>query len=234
VSSSKESQALNFSVRKISLESETDGLKALSSKPDKRVRTGKVARALNDYTIEPESARLILIFVDDLSGDEWIVEGIVLQDEDGSILAAPTTLIYRDRAAIPLANPSLIPKIIRRGEIVGLIHDSDKWAQKPRTQNEHTSMETSATKIAQLIQSLAKIEEDRTSGLVPIGQDLTEVIADDFTPSGPKTAEIASNESFSSEDLHKLVNMGPDIPPEILPRLSSVLTKNVQAFGVDG
>ncbi|KAF9471033.1 hypothetical protein BDN70DRAFT_765155, partial [Pholiota conissans] len=35
-------------------------------------------------------------------------------------------------------------------------------------------------------------------------------------------------------DVTRLVNLGPDIPQEVLPRLISVLRKNSSAFGVDG
>jgi hypothetical protein len=224
-SSSKGPQSLSFSIRKTFLEDKPSDEAQLTSKPDKGVRAERAARALKDCTIEPESARLINIFTDDLIGNEWIVEGIVLQNEDGTILAAPTTAISRERAVVPLANPLLIPRTIRRGEIIGLLHDAKKWARTPQSSTERSLMESTAIKIVHLIESLSEIEEDKTLTWIPFlvsdGNDL----ADDFDPSGPKTAEVAINENLNSDDLNKLVNLGPDIPPRILPSLRSVLTK---------
>ena len=42
------------------------------------------------------------------------------------------------------------------------------------------------------------------------------------------------DEVYPSADLHKLVDLDPDIPEAILPRLSKILRDNIEAFGVDG
>jgi len=49
---------------------------------------------------------------------------------------------------------------------------------------------------------------------------------------GPKTTAVP--EDPISGPVLELVNLGPDILADILPRLEEVLQKNVQAFGVDG
>jgi hypothetical protein len=90
-----------------------------------------------------------------------------------------------------------------------------------------------ATKIAHLMESLSKMEEEIVFNQRSSEPSPRQELADDFDPAGPKTSELATTETFHSEDLHKLVNLGPDIPANFSSRLESVLTKNIQAFRVD-
>jgi hypothetical protein len=58
---------------------------------------------------------------------DWFVEKILLVtlEDDESFLGAPSTLIKGGKGVrLPVANPSSQPRWIRKGERLGILHDS--------------------------------------------------------------------------------------------------------------
>lgn len=49
---------------------------------------------------------------------------------------------------------------------------------------------------------------------------------------GPKTTAMGTEEAIG--DISELVNLGPDIPADVKPKLAAVIHKNKLAFGVNG
>ncbi|KAF9035056.1 hypothetical protein BDZ89DRAFT_1090977 [Hymenopellis radicata] len=74
-------------------------------------------RAAHDYTIPANSVYNIEVRAAMDGRKEWLVEKVVLGQEDGSVLAAPLTWISADDPRIPMANPSATPRFIEQGEI---------------------------------------------------------------------------------------------------------------------
>ncbi|KII84705.1 hypothetical protein PLICRDRAFT_117095, partial [Plicaturopsis crispa FD-325 SS-3] len=88
-------------------------------------------RAEGDTVIPAGTAWMVKIGGPFAGRDDWLIEGLVLSQEDGSLLAAPTTWIRSEDPRIPIANPSGSPWIIKKGDIVGFLHSPDEWLDKP-------------------------------------------------------------------------------------------------------
>ncbi|KAF9012240.1 hypothetical protein BDZ89DRAFT_963576 [Hymenopellis radicata] len=63
-------------------------------------------RAAHDYTIPANSVYNIEVRAAMDGRKEWLVEKVILGQEDGSVLAAPLTWISADDPRIPMANPA--------------------------------------------------------------------------------------------------------------------------------
>ncbi|KAF8997360.1 hypothetical protein BDZ89DRAFT_970497, partial [Hymenopellis radicata] len=115
---------LGFEIRKVFVVSSVGrkavGQKALHRKLKWDREEGRekgYMRAAHDYTIPANSVYNIEVRADFQDKKEWLVEKVVLGQEDGSILAAPLTWISSGDPRIPMANPSTIPRFIEEGEI---------------------------------------------------------------------------------------------------------------------
>ncbi|KII82645.1 hypothetical protein PLICRDRAFT_120502, partial [Plicaturopsis crispa FD-325 SS-3] len=81
-------------------------------------RAGPPPVRAEEDTIIPAGAAWMVKIGGPFSGrSDWLVEGLVLSQEDGSIMAAPTTWIKTTDPRIPIANPSGSPWIIKAGDI---------------------------------------------------------------------------------------------------------------------
>ena len=165
---------------------------------------------------------------------EWIVEKVVIGTDTQDVLAAPTTWINSDSPYIPIANPSSHPWYIRVGDVVGHLIDPDSL-DKPSGE--------ALEKCAASVEAMRTIIDSMTpvKGSTLREQDLAQASAvpaphddqlEDDENWGPKVSAVPEEPLYG--DVSELVNLGPDIPSEVLPRLTDVLRRNANAFGVDG
>jgi hypothetical protein len=161
--------------------------------------------------------------------DEWVVEKVVISAEDSSILAAPTTLIQSDKPYLPIANPGVRPRYIRAGEIVGYLKDPETYWDSPN-ETELPKYEASAVGIKSIIEGSLRAQDLASAVEKPTPE--TDDMLEDDPNWGPKT--MALPEDPFEGDVCDLVSLGPDIPPEILPKVKEVLWKNSAAFRIGG
>ncbi|KAG6905594.1 hypothetical protein DXG01_001777 [Tephrocybe rancida] len=107
--------------------------------------------------------------------------------------------------------------------------DLAAYADKPKSEEEWAKYAASAEAIKSVIEGSLKAQDlaDATA-TVPTDDKL-----DNDDNWGPKTTALPDNEPLKG-DVVDLVNLGPDIPEDVKPKLIEVLRKNRQAFGLDG
>ncbi|KAI4294340.1 hypothetical protein K525DRAFT_212891, partial [Schizophyllum commune Loenen D] len=84
-------------------------------------RRGKVADvpvyAAEEYIVQPGSVHNIRIDAPLDGRDEWVIDRLAIGTEDGSVMAAPLTLVNSTDPYIPMANPGVRPHYIRKGDV---------------------------------------------------------------------------------------------------------------------
>ncbi|KAF7291190.1 TY3B-TY3B protein [Mycena indigotica] len=87
--------------------------------------------AARDVLLGPGSVHNVPVTADFTGREDWFVEKVLISTDDGSILAAPSTLIKASVPVIPIANPSARPWFIRAGDVVGKLRDPSSYADAP-------------------------------------------------------------------------------------------------------
>ncbi|KAK6988173.1 hypothetical protein R3P38DRAFT_2804868 [Favolaschia claudopus] len=85
--------------------------------------------------------------------NDWLVEKLIIGEEDENVLAAPTTWINTSCPVLPIANPSTRPRYIRKGEIVGHLRDPAKYADKPKDEEHLAKLDEEKRERAQEIEN---------------------------------------------------------------------------------
>ena len=160
---------------------------------------------------------------------DWLVERVIVGTDSTDILAAPFTWITSDNPLLPVANPGTRPLCIRKGEIVGRLADPLSYLDHPDEDSLHKYV-ASAEAIRTVITGTLK-EQDLANANGP-PPEVSDSKLEGEESWGPKTTAVP--EDPVSGPVSELVNLGPNIPADILPRLEEVLQKNAEAFGVDG
>jgi hypothetical protein len=165
--------------------------------------------------------------------DEWLVEKVVIATEDESVMAAPTTFIKSSDPFLPIANPSTRPWYIRGGDVVGKLHDPTSYADTPKNEEEREKFAASTEALARVIEETLHAQDPDA---LPSEPASTNDKLDEDEHWGPKTTALAGEfeDETRGDDVAALVNLGPDIPEDMRPRLDEVLRRNSAAFGVGG
>jgi len=154
---------------------------------------------------------------------------VVVGSEMSNILAAPFMWITMDNPILPVANPWTRLLYIREGEIVGRLENPSSYLDNLDDANQPcyiASMEAIKAIITGMLreQYLAQAARPPT--------EASDSKLEEEETWGPKMTAILEDPLYGS--VLELVNIGPEIPEEILPRLKAVLQKNAAAFSVDG
>ncbi|KAK7042774.1 hypothetical protein R3P38DRAFT_2768273 [Favolaschia claudopus] len=96
--------------------------------------------------------------------DDWLVEKLIIGEEDENVLAAPTTWINTSCPVLPIANPSTRPRYIRKGEIVGHLRDPTKYADKPKDEEHLAKLVASADAIRTTIEKRERAQDIENQG----------------------------------------------------------------------
>ncbi|RDB18869.1 hypothetical protein Hypma_014481 [Hypsizygus marmoreus] len=185
---------------------------------------------VEDVLIAAESVHNVKVSGTFEGRDEWIVEKIVIGNDEANIMAAPTTWISSAHPYLAIANPSKRPMYVRAGDIVGHLHDPAEFADTPTTEEDKEKYAASAEALRTVIQGTLRAQDLGNAGTNQPGSTNDQL--EDDQDWGPKTTALPDDDLTG--DVAELVNLGPDIPDEIKPRLAQVLRKNANAFGVNG
>lgn len=161
---------------------------------------------------------------------DWLVENVVIGTEDANVMAAPTTWISSEAPYLPIANPSTSPRYIQAGDVVGHLLDPSISLDVPRDDDHLQRLVASVEAMKTIIEGSLRAQELMTS---ESKQESSDDKLDGDENWGPKTT-VLPDEPSEEVDVAKLVNLGPDVPEDVKPRLEEVLRKNFKAFGVDG
>jgi len=183
--------------------------------------------AVEDARIAAGSVRNILVTAAFGSQEAWLVEKVVIGTDTADILAAPTTFVSRSSPYLPIANPSSRPWYIRAGDVVGYLVDPTSL-DKP-SDDDLPRYVASAEGIRAVVTGSLK-DQDLAAAAVPPSSNPDKL--DDDESWGPKTTALPDEDL--SGDISELVNLSPDIPKDVLPKLSAILRENCAAFGLNG
>ncbi|KAJ7077659.1 hypothetical protein B0H15DRAFT_924931 [Mycena belliarum] len=173
-----------------------------------------VVRAAQDYRIRAHECRSI------------VVTGHFDGDKDcGSYFAVPNVLISSRNPRIPVTNPTDQPRMIRKGEAIGLLTD-------PEDREEYAKAATAMAAIIKANMSAeGSLKPDVASAASPGGATTpaTGVSEDDATGEaedyGPKTAAMPDPEDYDSARMKEYIDVD---------QAWEMLRNRVKAFGFDG
>ena len=185
--------------------------------------------ATEDVLIEAGRVKMVRVTGAIKERKDWLVERVIVGKDSTDILAAPFTWITSDNPILPVANPGTRPLYIRKGEIVGRLADPSSYLDHPDEDSLHKYVASAEAIRAVIIGTLKDQDLAKANGLPPESSDSKLEEEENW---GPKTTAVP--EDLVTGPVSELVNLGPDIPADILPRLEGVLQKNAEAFGVDG
>ncbi|TFY54605.1 hypothetical protein EVJ58_g8762 [Rhodofomes roseus] len=179
------------------------------------------ALAAQDVRIAPHSCRPVPIRPPLGTQSQWFVEKTVLGQSDGTFLLTTPTLVDSSHLYVPVTNPTDRPYMIREGEVLGPLHTPETYfaASDPDL---FAHAQTVQTLIRGSVESRPSEESSTTK----------ETSTEDQW--GPKTAELPDWENYPSSEMEKLLDIGPEWPPEQRERLVSMLQSNQAAFAFDG
>jgi hypothetical protein len=199
---------------------------------DERKRT---LRAVTDTCISPGKCTYVPVdcpaFKVDQDG-EWILERSLLADTDDS---------FGEFRKVPVMNSSTVPKMIRKGEALGVLQECGRFLDKPSTKEEAAEMSRKAESYRVIVEAMAtassksqdrSLDDDSPSGVQSQEQVIEGESENANGGEGPKTAATDEVEMIPSEDLWSSIDVG-DLPEELKEKAWTMLEKNVDAFGFD-
>jgi hypothetical protein len=203
-------------------------------------------RATEDVTIPAESVKKVAIkagFGADRS-KEWLVEKSFVAGKSDDWLMVPATLLTANEAFLPVANPSKVERKVKKGDVLGTLHDPAHYFDSPQTPQDEERMREHATGVAAFINERMKTEatethvavdpDEREDGSAPRGPvaEPPTGVEDSNEPYGPKTAELPDNTTYRSDQLRDIIDVG-DVPEELRERVWEMLERRAKAFGLD-
>ena len=160
----------------------------------------------------------------------WLVEKNVLASANDSTFIVPNVLISASEPWIPISNPSLHPRMIHKGDIVGYLVDPEEFFNAPDLEEEFEKFARSAQAIASLISISSKTtQEESSQKATPSEGDSTpeKSTADnkqeeEVEAYGPKTAELPDLTTYPSEKMEELLDVG-SLPEHLRERAWEML-----------
>ncbi|KAF8185077.1 hypothetical protein K438DRAFT_1452286, partial [Mycena galopus ATCC 62051] len=92
---------------------------------------GRTVRADTNYRVKPHESRVIGLSGQFSEDKTWLVESNLLVNSDDLLFSVPKTLISARKPCVPVSNLSDQPRIIRKGEILGHLSNSEDVFDKP-------------------------------------------------------------------------------------------------------
>ena len=185
--------------------------------------------AVEDVRIEAGTVKYVKVAGSFQGRKDWLVERVVVGTESADIMAAPFTWINSDNPVLPMANPGTRPLYVREGEIVGRLADPSRYLDNP-DEATRPRYAASAEAIKAVITGTLK-DQDLANATGPSTEGSDSKLEGEEAW-GPKTTAVPEDPLHGP--VSDLVNLGPEIPAEVRPKLEAVLQKNTKAFGVDG
>ncbi|KAF7365342.1 Retrovirus-related Pol polyprotein from transposon opus [Mycena venus] len=121
----------------------------------RRRRNGVEVRTIctaEDYQIREHECRIIRVDGDFSEDREWLVERNLLANADDSFFSIPNMLISARKPVIGVSNLSSRPRVIRKGEVLGVLTDPQEYFDKPNSQEGWSNMRHRTALLSALIQ----------------------------------------------------------------------------------
>jgi hypothetical protein len=200
-------------------------------------------RAAESMLIEPGTTRRVKVsskFGSD-GGREWFIDrNLASGGENGEWLAVAPTLIRTDNPYVPVANPSSKPLAIRRGDVLGVRVEPDRYFDSPSSAEAYLTMHAHASRIASLINAKLDAEENQPPSSNAEAHETHSAVKTEPEPTamrdeedyGPKTSELPDNTVYPSAKLEELLDVG-DLPEHLRAKAWDMLRRRQRAFGFD-
>ena len=194
----------------------------------------RLVRAAKDVRIRPGHVSRVPIKAAWGDHGDWFIERITIQTKDGSFLASPSSIVKAGHSALDVANPSASWKWVRKGDVLGILHDPDEYLDAQVEEEKAEKIKA----FANVIQKIAKGTlgdrdlAERPSN-PPQEQDTASDPGEPEDLWGPKTSEPADPNTYPSKDLEALIDIAPDAPKDIRRRTIELVRKHIKAFGFD-
>ena len=190
------------------------------------------ARAARDMRISPGHIARIPFYGAMKGHSYWFVERIMIQTKDGCFLAAPSLIMNSDSPTLNVANTSPSWKWIHKGDMLGILHDPDKYLDCDQGDKHSKHLKAYANVVQKIAHGLLG---DQDLAGKPLGQ----TNANDKPPEpdgpdelwGPKTSEPADPMTYDSKKLEELIDIALDAPEEIQCKTLDLVHKHINAFG---
>lgn len=118
--------------------------------------------------------------------EQWVVEKNMIPNSPCSYLLAPNMLIEAGRlACVPLSNPTGVPKMLRKGDVMGTIYRASEYFDSPQDDLHHERMSKTAMLIEKLVYNQFPSQEPES----------------EEDEGGPKTASMPETLEYPSIDL---------------------------------
>ncbi|THH32421.1 hypothetical protein EUX98_g1748 [Antrodiella citrinella] len=116
-------------------------------------------RAAQDLRIPANSSRAVKVssYFDDPE-KEWLVEKALLNNGTDEFFAVPNVLISAKTPFVPVANTSNHPRMIRQGDILGMLVDPEDQVERPRSEDHLREMRNVAARYAAIVEAFRSRE----------------------------------------------------------------------------
>ncbi|SJL16565.1 uncharacterized protein ARMOST_20091 [Armillaria ostoyae] len=176
--------------------------------------------AKEDMKIKAHSSRNIEVKGPFKKEENWIVEKNIIPLTPTSYLTVPNVLIRSSQAFVPMANPLSVPKVIRKGDILGTMHKAESFFNRQ-------PMEEGCEKTANFICQLAGESDNKSE------RDSRDTAIDEAKDYSPKTAAMLEASKSSSKDIKTLLDIG-NLPKDLEEQVWAMLKKHKGAFSFNG
>jgi len=171
---------------------------------------------------------------------DWFMERILLvtSENNESFMSAPSTLIKGGKVVkIPVVNPSSRPRIIRKGEQLGILHDPQSYLDREVQNDPEGKLREAITLVVKNLASLGPAGDRelietplKTKAGEPSALEDPEAKDENW---GPKISELGDPTTIDSKDFESAFDISKDVPPEIRSQLLKVLRRHILASGFD-
>jgi len=187
-------------------------------------------RVAEDCILKPHGCRCIQV-EGQLDGDQdWLVEKSLLANVNNLYFAVPNTLISAHNPWIPVANPTDQPRYIRKGEIIGSLHDPGEFFKMPNSLEQADALSRHTAVITAIINTQLG-GGNPASDTTPTAS--SQQIPDEEEEYGPKTVAMPDLTDYPSARMEELIDIGM-LPDHLKDQAWDMLRKCQKAFGFDG
>ena len=191
----------------------------------------QTVRAAEDYLLKPHQSRQIRVEGQMEEDKEWLVQKNLLANANDSYFAVPNTLISSRNPWVPIANPTDQPRYIRRGEIIGTLHDPATFFDTPSSVEGFQAFARHASAVVGIIDAQLSTDEAGPTAADPDANKQDDVNEEENY--GPKTATMPDLTTYPSAKMEELIDVG-SLPEHLKESAWEMLRRRQKAFGFDG
>jgi len=165
----------------------------------------KTVRAAEDYILKPHGCCHIKVEGQLEVDKDWLVQKSLLANINDSYFAVPNTLILACNPWVPIANPMVQPRYIRKGEVISSLHDPSDFFKTPNSAMRADTLTKHVTAIKVIIETQLGVktaESDTTSDAA------SQQIPEEEEEYRAKTVAMPDLTDYPSVRMEELINIG--------------------------